>query len=230
MTAARPRSEADQKGPIPMRSYCFDTMEPRDAYKLITGVVQPRPIAWVSTVDHAGVRNLAPYSFFTVASRDPVTLFLSIGATARPGHRLKDTLANILDTGELVVNIVSTPVLEAMARSSAEVPGDVDEFAFAGLDAVASARVRPPRVAQAAVAIECVLDEAKQVGTDTAVFARALWLHAGAGLVDGAFHVDTAALRPVGRMAGAAYCLDPAVTPSPPIPLWDSATGEVWQP
>ncbi|MGW0182687.1 flavin reductase family protein [Nocardia sp. NPDC003345] len=209
-----------------MHSYSFDSLALRDAYKLITGVVQPRPIAWVSTVDESGVHNLAPFSFFTVASRDPVTLFLSIGATSRPGHRLKDTLANVLATGELVVNIVSAPVLPAMVRTSAEVPGDVDEFAFAGVDAVASTQVRPPRVAQADVAIECRAVGTQEIGSDTAIFARALCLHAGDGLVDPAFHVDVARLRPVGRVAGAAYCVEPAVTASPPVPAWSYEPGE----
>lgn len=206
-----------------MNSYDLESLQPDDAYKLITGVVQPRPIAWVSTVSPAGVRNLAPFSFFTIASRAPVTLFLSIGATSRPEHEAKDTLANVVATGELVVNIVSLPVLEAMVRSSAEVPEHIDEFDFAGVGAVASDLVGPPRVAQAAVALECRLDDVFEVGTDTAVFARVLRMHATGGLVDGRFHVDSAALQPVGRTAGATYG-SPMAVPAPPVPVWQPAT------
>ncbi|GGJ59961.1 flavin reductase family protein [Streptomyces brasiliensis] len=203
-----------------MLSYDVEALRTNDAYKLITGVVQPRPIAWVSTISPAGVRNLAPFSFFTIASREPVTLFLSIGATSRPGHELKDTLANLLATRELVVNVVSLPALEAMVRSSAEVPEHIDEFDYAGLDAISSDEVSPPRVVQAAVAMECRVDEVKQVGTDTAVFARVVRLHASDGIVNDSFHVDSAALQAVGRIAGATYAVDPVAYPSPPVPQW----------
>ncbi|SEF32313.1 NADH-FMN oxidoreductase RutF, flavin reductase (DIM6/NTAB) family [Amycolatopsis pretoriensis] len=206
-----------------MTDYDFGSLRAHEAYKLITGVVQPRPIAWVSTISADGVRNLAPFSFFTIASRDPVTVFLSIGATSRPGHAVKDTLANVLATGELVVNLVSLPTLEAMVRSSAEVPGDVDEFDYAGLEAVASQDVSPPRVGQARVALECRLDTVERIGADTAVFARVLRLHASDGIVDDAFHVDSAALQPVARTAGATYSTDPVALPSPPVPRWDAS-------
>lgn len=203
-----------------MKSYDMAALQPRDAYKLITGVVQPRPIAWVSTLSRTGIRNLAPFSFFTIASREPVTLFLSIGATDRPGHQSKDTLANLLDTRELVVNIVSVPMLETMVRSSAEVPEHVDEFDYAGLEAAPSHDVAPPRVARALVSIECRLEETRRVGTDTTVFARVLHLHAHEDVVNASHHVDTEALRPVGRTAGATYNTYTDVMPSPPVPQW----------
>ncbi|OQR61615.1 hypothetical protein B6E66_23530 [Streptomyces maremycinicus] len=205
-----------------MKNFELDLLRANDAYKLITGVVQPRPIAWVSTVSRSGTRNLAPFSFFTVASRDPVTLFLSIGATNRPGHTAKDTLANILETGELVVNIVSTPALDAMVKSSADVPAGIDEFTYAGLDAVNSLDVAPPRVAQAVVAIECRLQHSQLLGTDTAVFARAIRMHAAEEVVNSRHHIDTSVLRPVGRTAGATYCIDPVEIPSPPVPQWSA--------
>jgi flavin reductase (DIM6/NTAB) family NADH-FMN oxidoreductase RutF len=210
-----------------MKSFSFDHMRTADAYKLITGVIQPRPIAWVSTVDRDGVRNLAPFSFFTIASRDPVTLFLSIGATDRPGHETKDTLANVLATGELVVNVVSAPALGVMAETSADVPSHIDEFEFVGLDAAASTEVAPPRVAQALVAIECRLDSVQQVGTDTAILARALRLHAREDVVNSSHHIDTSVLRPVGRTAGATYCADATSIPSPAIPRWHYEAGAI---
>ncbi|MBE1537005.1 flavin reductase family protein [Actinomadura algeriensis] len=206
-----------------MKSYDLTSLHARDVYKLVTGVVQPRPIAWVSTVSESGVRNLAPFSFFTIASREPMTLFLSIGPTDRPGHGVKDTLANVLATRELVVNIVSAPMLQAMVRSSAEVPDHVDEFDYAGVGAAASEEVAPPRVERALVAIECRVDEVRRLGTDTAVFARALRLHAGDDVVNAAHHVDGSVLQPVGRTAGATYCIDPVAVPSPPVPQWAPA-------
>ncbi|TYL51764.1 flavin reductase family protein [Nocardioides sp. BGMRC 2183] len=204
-----------------MSTFDLASLHASDAYKLITGVVQPRPIAWVSTLSVDGHRNLAPFSFFTVASRNPVIIFLSIGETGRENHAQKDTLANLLATSELVVNIVSEHLLDAMVRSSADVPSDIDEFDFAGVGAAMSDVVAPPRVAEARVALECRVVETRQWGTDTTVLAQVLRLHASDGITDDRFHVDTDALRPVGRSAGASYAVDLAVVPSPPVPVWE---------
>ncbi|MER7363515.1 flavin reductase family protein [Nonomuraea wenchangensis] len=204
-----------------MTSFDLGTLDPGDAYKLITGVVQPRPIAWVSTLSSSGRRNLAPFSFFTIASRAPVMLFLSIGETSRPGHGQKDTLSNVLATGELVVNIVSEPLLESMVRSSAEVPAEIDEFDYAGVEAAACDVVAPPRVAQARVALECRTEETRRWGSDTGVLARVLRMHTADGIVDERFHIDSAALRPVARLAGATYSVEQVMIPSPPVPDWD---------
>ena len=145
MTDASPRSEhpIDRLG--------------RRAYPMLNCLVAPRPIAWVSTADAEGRVNLAPHSYFTVASADPpVIAFTSIGR--------KDSLRNIEATGEFVVNVVPWSLREAANTSSVDAPPDVDELALAGLDAEPSAAVRPPRVAQSPAAIECRLVEVRSFG------------------------------------------------------------------
>ena len=111
-------------------------------------LVAPRPIGWISTISKAGVLNLAPYSFFNaISDRPPMVMFSSMGR--------KDSLTNIEETGEFVCSIVSSELRDAMNMSSAFVNSDVDEFKLAGLGAVASTFVKPPRVAEAPAALEC---------------------------------------------------------------------------
>src|SRR5215212_8479453 len=124
----------------------------RETYKLLIGCVVPRPIAWVSTVDSSGVRNLAPFSFFNAVGSNPPTISISISYASGPDQR-KDTLRNINDTGEFVVNIVDENLAQAMNATSANYPPDVDEFEVAGLEALLSATVRPSRVAGAPVSL-----------------------------------------------------------------------------
>lgn len=129
----------------------------RGAYPWLNCLVAPRPIAWVSTVDPAGRVNLAPHSYFTVASADPpVVQFTSIGR--------KDSLRNIEATGEFVVNTVPWSLREAANASSVDAPAEVDELALAGLTPEPSAAVRPPRVAQSPGALECRLVEVRSFG------------------------------------------------------------------
>lgn len=188
------------------KTFLVQDLSSKNAYKLIVGAVQPRPIAWVSSSSAAGVRNLAPFSFFNVASRDPLMVMISIGASERPDEPGKDTLANIRATGEFVVNVVSEPLMAAMVTSSEPVPSDSDEFALTGLATAASTTVSPPRVAAAPMALECVKEDVRRYGSDHVVVGRVLCVHAAPGIVTESFHVETAALQPVGRMAGPNYC------------------------
>jgi flavin reductase (DIM6/NTAB) family NADH-FMN oxidoreductase RutF len=129
----------------------------RRAYPMLNCLVAPRPIAWVSTVDAAGTVNLAPHSYFTVASAEPpVVQFTSIGR--------KDSLRNAEATGEFVVNVVPWRLREVVNLTSVDAPPDVDELALAGLTAQASVRVRPPRVAESPAALECVLVGVRSFG------------------------------------------------------------------
>ncbi len=111
----------------------LDTLDPQSCYKLLIGSVVPRPIAWTSKVSREGLRNLAPFSFFTVASRQPRMLCIS-GGPRPDGDSHKDTLSNIEDTGEFVVNIVSLYLSNTMFESSKNHPPEADEFEKAGLD------------------------------------------------------------------------------------------------
>ena len=117
--------------------------------RVLTGVVVPRPIAFVSTMSKDGLINLAPYSFFNAVAYDPPTIVFS--SSRHAGDKRKDTLAHIEETGEFVVNIVVDDIAEAMNRTAAEYPSEVSEFEIAGLTPAPSQQVRPPRVAESPV-------------------------------------------------------------------------------
>lgn len=181
-------------------------------YKLLTGIVVPRPVALVSTVDCSGVANLAPFSAFCQAGvNPPAVLFcpalrVPAGAAHEPGPDLrKDTLRNIEETGEFVVNTVSEAVAAGANASAAEVPPGVDEFKLAGLTALASVAVRPPRVAESPAQMECKLLQvvylSRAPGAGVIVVGEVVRFHVREDLVED-FRIDPAGLDAVGRMAG----------------------------
>ena len=177
-------------------------LEPQSVYKLLIGSVVPRPIAWTSTLSPEGVPNLAPYSFFTVASRNPPTLCVSVGERPSGEPFPKDTLRNIRETGEFVVNIVSLPLANAMHESSKDHPPGADEFEEAGLTAAPCEVVGVPRVGEARVSMECVLDRVVSIGTDSLVLGRMVRFHIRDNLYAGTGRIDVAGLDPLGRLAG----------------------------
>ena len=189
---------------------CFNPAEcqPRQMYKLLTGMIVPRPVALVSTIDKQGVANLAPFSFFCgVGSNPPSVLFcpsLRPGATAGTVEP-KDTLRNIEETGEFVINVVSEAISAAANASAATVPPEVDEFVLSGLTPVASVVVRPPRVAESPAQMECkmlqVIYTGHGPGSGVIVLGEVLRFHLRVDLVEN-FRVDPAGLDAVGRMAG----------------------------
>jgi flavin reductase (DIM6/NTAB) family NADH-FMN oxidoreductase RutF len=175
------------------------------AYKLLIGCVVPRPIAWVSTVDPAGVRNLAPFSFFMGVCGDPPTIAFSSGPRDGGG---KDTARNVEASGEFVVNVVDDAHAEAMNASSGEYPPEVDEFTVAGLQAAPGVRVKAPRVATAPISLECRLAQIVRVGhgPHSVVFGEIVYLHVRDDLYEAATgRIDVAALHPLGRLAGHMY-------------------------
>jgi flavin reductase (DIM6/NTAB) family NADH-FMN oxidoreductase RutF len=145
-------------------------IDPLDAgegafYKLLTAVVVPRPIAWVSSRSADGIDNLAPHSFFTVAAVDPpVVQFTSVGP--------KDSLANVLATREFVVNLAPAWMFEQINASATAFPPEQSEFDAVGIEREASLRVAPPRVARSPVALECVLHDTSTIGFSTVVLGR----------------------------------------------------------
>lgn len=178
-----------------------DTLDPQSCYKLLIGSVVPRPIAWTSTVSGEGVRNLAPFSFFTVASRQPPMLCISVGP--RPDEGLdKDTLSNVEETGEFVVNIVSLSLSNTMFESSKNHPPEADEFEKAGLTPAPCEVVGAPRVEEAGVSMECVLDRVLPLGTDHLVIGRMVRFHVRDELYGENGRIDVASLDPLGRLAG----------------------------
>jgi flavin reductase (DIM6/NTAB) family NADH-FMN oxidoreductase RutF len=189
---------------------CFNpaTCQPRQIYKLMTGMIVPRPVALVSTMDKQGVANLAPFSFFCgVGSVPPTVLFcpaLRPGASAGTAEP-KDTLRNVEETGEFVINVVSEAIAAAANASAAEAPPQVDEFVLSGLTPIASEAVRPPRVAESPAQMECkllqIIYTGHAPGSGVIVLGEVVRFHLREDLVDN-FRVDPAGLDAVGRMAG----------------------------
>ena len=152
-------------------------------------LVIPRPIGWISSIDRAGVVNLAPYSFFNgVAYRPPQVMFSATGP--QRGGAFKDTLANVEATREFVVNMATWELREAMNASAAPAPPDIDEFALAGLTAAPAALVAPPRVAESPVHLECVLvttvalPSADEGRPSTVVFGEVKGVHIADGAIE----------------------------------------------
>lgn len=169
----------------------------RETYHLLTSVVVPRPIAWVSTVSSSGVLNVAPHSYFNAVSSDPpIVHFTSTG--------VKDTLTNVRASREFVVNVVSLDMVEKMNETAANFPPDEDEFAHAGLTPVASKTVGAPRVGEAKVALECEVMDIRQYGNGNMVFGEVRLFHVDDGVLqDG--RVMPHLLKPVGRLSGSNY-------------------------
>jgi flavin reductase (DIM6/NTAB) family NADH-FMN oxidoreductase RutF len=188
---------------MPTQTIDPTALPPRDAYRILTSVVVPRPIAWVSSVGVDGTRNLAPFSFFNAVGF-PLTVLVSIG---RRGGSVKDTLRNVEETGQFVVNLVDVSLARQMNETSGEYDYQVDEFARAGLTAAASDVVRPARVAEAAVAMEAVLTQVVAVaGTAyTMVLGTVVRFHLREGLLRANGLVDAARLRPLARLGGDEY-------------------------
>lgn len=181
---------------------------PSFLYQHMIHCIVPRPIAWVSTVSAEGTTNVAPFSFFTgVGSRPPSLLFCP--ANDRCGES-KDTLRNIQDVGDFVVNIVPFAVSEKMNASAESLPPDQSEFDVVGLTAVASKKVRAPRVAESPVQFECtkmqVLHIGEGPGGANIVIGNIVHLHIDDSVVGVKGLVDPELLDAVGRMGGLSYC------------------------
>ena len=177
-----------------------------DIYKILIGTVLPRPIAWVSTVDDSGNMNLAPFSFFTVASVNPPILCFS--PLLQENSMEKDTLVNINQTGEFVVNIVSYGLAQAMNRTSASYPSDVNEFDVAGVTAKQSTLVKPPCVADSLVNFECKLQQIIPFGSEpragNLVLGQVCNIHIHPDILTNG-EVDTKSLDAIGRLGGNMY-------------------------
>jgi flavin reductase (DIM6/NTAB) family NADH-FMN oxidoreductase RutF len=179
-----------------------------DIYKLMVGIIVPRPIAFVSTLDEQGIRNLAPFSYFTACSTNPPVVCFCTAVRPEPSP-FKDTLRNIRATKEFVVNIVSEEIVAEMNRTAAEVGPEVDEFELSGLTPLASETVSVPRVAESPVQMECLLREvitiSAEPGGGSIVIGEVLRFHVREDLFDN-YRIDPAKLNAVGRMGGPTYC------------------------
>jgi len=182
---------------MPYREIVPAELEGRAPYFLLTSLVVPRPIAWVSSLSEDEIPNIAPHSYFNVISSNPwIVHFTSTGE--------KDTLRNVRATGEFVVNLFGRELVEKMNFTSADFPPEESEFDWAGLQTEPSSRVRPPRVAGTPAALECRVNDIVSKGNGHMVFGDVLVAHVDEGVFrDG--RVDPELFKPVGRLAGSLY-------------------------
>lgn len=178
--------------------------ESRDSYKLLSGLVVPRPIGWIGTRRVDGTNNLAPFSFFNVVSSNPPIVVFSAGSHR---DRPKDSAALAEISGEFTVNIVSEDVVKAMSITSGSFSATDDEFAIAGLTPVPGSKVDAPLVSESPANLECSVQRVIDLGPDARtrlVIGDVLAIHVEDRVLDGT-RIDHAALRAVGRMAGNSY-------------------------
>lgn len=185
----------------------FSKIEARHAYGWMASLITPRPIAWVSTVGADGKTNLAPFSFFTGVTSNPPTL-LFVPVNDRHGQK-KHTVLNIEETREFVVNAVSFSLAEKMNACAALLPKGESEFDAFGIAAAASDAVKPPRVAEAPAAFECVLEKIVPVGEGASgahiVIGRILRAHVRDEILNEDGKVDALKLDSIGRLGGESY-------------------------
>jgi flavin reductase (DIM6/NTAB) family NADH-FMN oxidoreductase RutF len=178
-------------------------LETEASYKLITGIVVPRPIAWVTTLSASGTVNLAPFSFFTCVSPKPPLLAISVGHNA---GIYKDTARNILASEEFVIHIADFPHLEALHHTSTEYPADISEVEAAGLATLPSDEVKVPRLRDVPVAMECRFHRCMEFGRtkNRLIVGEVVVFHFREGLVENG-KVTAAKLDPIARLSGPTY-------------------------
>ena len=174
-----------------------------DNYKLLTNLVVPRPIAWVTSQNADGVVNLAPFSFFNAVSGNPIYLVVSVGVN--DAGEMKDTAKNILASGEFVVNMVTEELFDAMNISAADFPFGESELAAANLHAAPSVKIKPPRIAEAQASMECKLHSSQLLGKNTLIIGEVVMFHVADHLMGPRMHVHNFA--PIGRLGSpSVYC------------------------
>jgi flavin reductase (DIM6/NTAB) family NADH-FMN oxidoreductase RutF len=184
------------------------TADPLDVYRTLISVVTPRPIAWVTTVDAAGRVNLAPFSFFNAVGGNPPVVAFS--ATNRRDGSKKDTLRNVEATGEFVLNAATEALAEQVNLSSQELPPGESEVELTGLSLKPSVKVRPPRLAESPVNMECRVVQVVSVGSGPGaanlVIGEVLAFHIAEAVLDDAGRIDPRKLRTIARLGGDLYC------------------------
>ena len=187
-----------------MRTIDPTTTSVQDFYHYLTGTVAPRPIAFVSSLDKDGVPNLAPFSYFNVFSASPPLLAFA------PGNS-KHTLANIKETKECVVNMVNFDIVQQMNVASGEYPKGVNEFIKAGLTPIESMVVKPFRIKESPVQMECVVEQIiplktqKAADTTTMIVCRVVKMHLAENILDAKGRIDAAKIDLMGRLGGLDY-------------------------
>lgn len=187
----------------------FDPLEidQKAIYKLLTGAVIPRPIGWISTLSEDGIPNLAPFSFFNAIGDDPPHVMFS---TTRNNNSNKDTLNNVLATKEFVVNMVTESTVERMNMTSQMVEPHIDEFELAGLTPIPSLKIKPSRVKESPITMECELVhhyslENHKYGGATIIIGKIVMFHIDESVLLDDFKINMEKYRPVARLAGSNY-------------------------
>jgi len=181
---------------------------PQDVYHLLIGIVTPRPIAWVTTLNAGGIVNLAPFSFFNAFGSNPPVIVFS--PTRRRDGTKKDTLLNIEASGEFVVNSAVESLAEQVNLSSKELPPDESEIAFTGLSTLPSVKVKPPRLRESPVNMECKLRQIVPLGdgpiSGNLVIGEIVMFHVADSVIGENGRVDPRKLRTIARLGGDWYC------------------------
>jgi flavin reductase (DIM6/NTAB) family NADH-FMN oxidoreductase RutF len=179
-------------------------MDRADAYKIFITAIVPRPIGWISTLSKSGIANAAPFSWFNAVCADPPMVMIAAGK--RRGE-MKDTTANIRDTGEFVVNIATEANATQMVQSSGDYPMEISEFDKAGLSALPSKTVRPPRIAQSPIHFECRLEKIIPLGRQSTdlILGQCILMHVDESVLAADGLVDALKLRPIARLGRDEY-------------------------
>jgi flavin reductase (DIM6/NTAB) family NADH-FMN oxidoreductase RutF len=184
-----------------------DTLSSKAIYKLLTGSIIPRPIAWIATIDDAGTNNLAPFSYFNMVGDDPPHVMFS---TRRDNNSNKDTLNNILATKQFVVNMVTEALAEQMNSTAQAVAPEVDEFEMVGVTPIPSSVVKPMRVKESPIQLECemvhhyFLEDHKQGGA-CVVIGRVVRMHFDESVLLEDYKINMETYKPIARLAGSNY-------------------------
>lgn len=191
-----------------MPSFNTSKLTKKESYKLMTGAIVPRPIAWVSTISAEGQHNLAPFSFFNGIAVMPPTLGFTV-AFGDDDRGYKDTYRNLMANGECVVNIVTEKTAFAMNTTAKGFPSDIDEFTEAHLTPLASELVRPMRVAESPIHFECTLNQVvtlkNELGHSDLMLCNVVMIHIDESVYLGNHKIDQHALEAIGRMGGTHY-------------------------
>jgi flavin reductase (DIM6/NTAB) family NADH-FMN oxidoreductase RutF len=184
-----------------------ESLEQSAIYKLLTGAVIPRPIGWISSISEDGILNLAPFSFFNAVGDDPPHVMFS---TVRGNNTNKDTLNNVLATKQFVVNMVTEDLVERMNTTSQPVPSNESEFDLANLTPIASTKVKPPRVKESPITMECELVhhytlENHKYGGATMIIGRIVMFHVDESVLLDNYKINLDTYKPVARLAGSNY-------------------------
>jgi len=184
-----------------------EILDTRAIYKLLTGAIIPRPIAWISTINEAGINNLAPFSYFNMVGDDPPHVMFS---TRRDNNSNKDTLNNVLSVKQFVVNMVTEPLVDKMNSSAQAVPEEIDEFDMVGVTPIESSLVKPMRVKESLVNFECelvhhyFLEDHKQGGA-CVIIGRVVRMHFDENVLLEDYKINMEIYKPIARLAGSNY-------------------------